>query len=324
MLLVGIVARESGIVLRVDGALGLQAFEPAAACVAGHDDFVGRVVRPGQVVAPQHRRPVDGLEAVDHVLQGGGLVLAEPPDFQHVFAGDGVDRDDGSRVGRLKSAGKWVLVGDRVEGISAALLDVAGQADFSRRRGNPISHVDGRPDVARVERLTQTARGRRVSPHNAPLGDGQVPTALATGVRCDRAGLVEVELQFQTTLVHRRTGVHVSLNLCRRAGTRPEAEVVHSESGRTQGAGGHRADDWLGVHALAHELAIEVNLGRGRLTHHRHMHPATRERRLLRDRVAVAISDAGDPPGPKDAVGIVDDPVKVVSQPCDAASVCRD
>src|SRR6516162_3853140 len=143
MLFVRVIARLSGVVLPVNGALGLETVEWATAIVAGEDNFIG-ARRPLEGVASDHSRPVAGLEA----LRAIGVVRAEPPDFQVRITWNHVYRDDGALVGLGEDYSKWVQVGPGIERVAVGLEDVAGKvsrtgstAQLPSRRHDPVTHI---------------------------------------------------------------------------------------------------------------------------------------------------------------------------------------
>ena len=140
MLLVRIVTRLIGVVLRVDRALGLQTFQRATPVVAGKDDFAAGIRRPANRVSTDDRRPVNGLEP-KLLLR---LALPKPLHFQMHCRILGslrdIDRNDGARGSLIKTDLEGVLVGRHTEVSSYILIDITGQIVL--RRLDAIAYQD--------------------------------------------------------------------------------------------------------------------------------------------------------------------------------------
>ena len=107
VLFVGIKARQVAIVLIVEGAGDFRSAEIAAAGVGGEDDGRG-VRRIGDGVGADLRRGVERQEG-----GAGGHDFFEPPHFEHIGAGRGVDGDDGTLGGRSGADAKGIQVSGR-------------------------------------------------------------------------------------------------------------------------------------------------------------------------------------------------------------------
>jgi hypothetical protein len=66
-------------------------------------------------------------ERVGGIEAGGGRVRTEPPDFEVVGTGNGVDGDDGGVCRDVEAGVEWVEVGVGVVGDAALWVDVAGE-----------------------------------------------------------------------------------------------------------------------------------------------------------------------------------------------------
>ena len=156
VLLVGVVAGAVAVVAPVDAALALERVERAAAEAAGEDDFI-RVLGPFDGIAANVRGPVDGREPearVAGIEAGRRVVGPEPPDLEDVFAGDGVDGDNGAGGGVVDAHDERVEVGSGIieralGGVDMACEVGAGSTRLAHGRPDAVADADGPGDEAR-------------------------------------------------------------------------------------------------------------------------------------------------------------------------------